>query len=63
MNTDSAGPLTGCAGAGPHNLLKPAQYCTIPKIKKSAQSLKIHCSENIVEIVMKQDISIDHHDF
>ena len=55
LMTVSTGHLTGCGRAGPHNLVKPAEFlkiCTIPQN-----------SEKIVEIVIKEDISIDQHDF
>ena len=54
-STFVSGRLTGCAGARLHNLVKPAQFLKIRTIPQN--------SEKFVEIVIKEGISIDHHDF
>ena len=37
--------LTGCAGAGPHNSIKPAQQRTIPKNPQNPAQYSVKCLE------------------
>lgn len=58
-NQTMTGILSGCAGVGPHNSVKPTQCHTFPKMGKVP-----HTSEKNVEMIIKWlGIPTDCHNF